>query len=1482
MMKTPRRLALWGFLLAMASGRGVGSPPGPAVQPVGDPGSTSGFTFRLDIPALSLAETPDGRAAVQLEGFGPLRAGPGFPDLPSRTFLVAIPPGVEPRLSVRVLAEDELRGIRPQPLGKEIAEVHSDPLAPAEAKDAIFRNVTRRERRDENPDIYEGRAPYPSEPVRLGKIGILRDQRYVEVVATPVRYDPRLPGLRVARSLEVAVAFEGDDLARTAPATDPRFESVYRDAFVNYAQGKTFRLGPLARERGKAAARPEPEARDSGPSLFGRSGGEARASGSSSSGPRYKIRIRENRVVRLDSTRMTGTGFLSEPLSTWKLASRGVEVPLRVHDANGNDLMDPGDWVQFYGQALDDEPETVLNTDLAGTDADIYEARDFSDENVYFLTVESGPRSRMPVRDSTPTNTRTPPADFEAIAHREVENAWRPLGPADPWYWSPTQSNPASGGLVPSRTESVSLPGLASGTSPARVIVKLRGITEDSSTNPDHKSRVTLKNSSGQSLQSNDDNGTFDGRTLYTHDFTWSYPGSGPVLTDPAQVTIEALSVPGAPASYKNQFILDFIEIRYRRLFKASDDGLTFDWPDGDAEFEVSGLSSSNPEIYEITGRVGGTGIVDVVRLTGATVTGAGPFTVRFRVDDDPALPDGTLRRFVIAGSGAVAIPPDPDFQSDTVSDLRNTTNQADLIVIAHPAVLDQSPGSPLEQLLSLRASQGITSKVARLEDVEDEFNFGLSGPLAIKNFLEWVMSTNPGEGWADPKPSFVLLLGDGSYDYKGGTAQGNFTPTQILFLDRPELGYYASDNLLADVVGDDQLADLAIGRIPGRSAGEVNTVLQKIVDYEQVPPAGNWRRHALFVSDRGKNYNPAEALSFESTNDLGESYMKRPPHTSRKLRYWTDYCGGVASGCTPTETEAIRQDIKDAINGVDGVSDGASIAQYEGHGNFDVWSDDAFFDNRDPAQDPEDLNNGVRLPWLLAHDCLSGGFHTTAVRSMGENWTKRVGGGAVAVFSPTGLSFSFMGSTVTDVVWNDLFGPKKERELHVPVVDTLVRLCGQGSTEACQHYELLGDPATRLIFPSVGPPQNVTATCGNARVDLVWTASSTPGATYDVYRSPDLVHGTYSKINASPVPCCSYADTSVVNADDYYYYVVALDSEGFESRWSNFNSDCDLETNSCDSTPADDCVKATPLNPNPPAPPTGVVVTDPETGGKLNVTWNPNSESDLKYYTVHWGTSPGVYTNSENTGKNTSHTITGLSNGTTYYIAVTATNTSNKTSGYSEEKTGVPTLVQGVKSPGFVSDLRLDKSGSDIVLTWSAVTKDIYGKAETVARYEIFRGTTPTFTPDLSNKIGETTATSFTDPGALGAGLPSYDYLVRAVDVDGNAGGLGRQLPDGVSDLRVDKSSTTPGNVVLSWSAVTDTFDPSGTGKKTIVDHYEIYAKATPFARSEICDLAEAGCSGLSPILSTTSTSVELTPPSSNQFYSVIVVDNRGNKSPF
>jgi hypothetical protein len=1413
------------------------------------------FTFQVQTPALLLSNLPDGSSQVRIEGLAGRELRPGVPDLPFTIVRVAIPAGVTPRLIVDGVQEDRVPGIVPRPVARNVATLNPD------ADDRDVRGIDERVRReqvfDPDPAIFRGHDLYPGSIARLGDIGTYREQRYVDVVIAPVRFDPKRRGLRVARSLTVTVAFDGDTGARALSSPDPRIEDLYRDMFANYGQGTTFRLTSNTPTLQAVMAPAAPLV-----------------------GPRYRIRVRANGVVRLDSTTLTGAGFDTQPLSTYKLTDRGVEVPVLVFDANTNDHLDAGDWIQFYGQALDDEPKTVLNTFISGGSS-IYELSDFSDENVYFLTTEAGARSRLATRNAPP-NLTAPAPKFDAIAHAETDNAFRPLGAADPWYWGPIILSNGS------RTIPVTLPGLASGTDPAQVLVRLRGITEDAATPSDHRSKITLQNASLQLLTTNNDDGTFDGRTIYTHDFTWTFPGSGSVLTSPAQVKIEALNVNGSQG-YTNQFYPDFVEIRYKRSFQATGDALTFDFPDGDAELLITGLTTNVPEIWELTGRVGASPVVAPVRVTGGTLGGsAGNFSIRFHMTEDPAIPDGTARRFVVAGSGGVSLPAPADFTADTVSDLRNTANQADLIVIAHPTALGATATTKLNSLLAWKlANQGITSKVAMIQDVYDEFGDALSGPQAIKNFLTFVMSTNPGEGWSGRKPAWVLLIGDGSFDPKHldtTVPVSDFVPTQILFKDDPQFGYYASDSILANAVGTDMVPDLIVGRISTRSDPQTEDVLNKILAYEQNPPAGNWRNHAIFISDRGQDYNPSEADEWEDTNDLAKGWLKLPPNTQRTMRYWTDYlcvlcqtpqgaCPTGPNNCTLNAAEVLRSDIKDAVNGADGVSDGAAMLQFVGHGNFNVWSDDYFFaQGWQIFNDVNDLDNGdpggMKLPWVIVHNCLSGGFETNLDVTLGEAWLKSAGGGAVALFAPSGLTDTYWGVDITDRIWGGLFGPTKERVLGNALASAMNYVCGLGGVVSCQNYVLLGDPTTRMVMASVQPPTQLQATAGNAVVNLTWTASPTGGARYDVWRAQGNPVFGYSKVNVAPITTTNYADTTAQNAKTYFYYVVALDAAEFESRWSNFNSDCAVS--------GPDCVSAMPLNPNPPAPPSGLTVVDPETGGKLLLSWAANGENDVDHYTVWWGTDSGSYLWSAAAGKGTTYSLAGLDNNTPYYIVVTASNTSGHTSGYSQQQTGIPTFVRGIRSPGFIGNLKLGKSvsGTDAVLTWTAVTLDIYKKATTIASYEIFRGTTLTFVPGPGNKIGQTSTPTYTDPGALSSANPNYYYLVRAIDSNGNVGGLGNQLPNGIDAVTLSKTPDGLGGFILgfTWPAVTTDFDD----RLLAIDHYEVYGTNHAFSRLDIKN-------GLVSLIASPSTpSFSVTAPSASQYYSVLAVDARGNKSPF
>jgi hypothetical protein len=78
-------------------------------------------------------------------------------------------------------------------------------------------------------------------------------------------------------------------------------------------------------------------------------------------------------------------------------------------------------------------------------------------------------------------------------------------------------------------------------------------------------------------------------------------------------------------------------------------------------------------------------------------------------------------------------------------------------------------------------------------------------------------------------------------------------------------------------------------------------------------------------------------------------------------------------------------------------------------------------------------------------------------------------------------------------------------------------------------------------------------------------------------------------------------------------------------------------------------------------------------TTGSISLAWDANTESDLGGYKVYYGTASRTYGTPIDVGNVTSHKAEGLTIGQTYYFAVTAYDTSNNESDYSNEASGLP-----------------------------------------------------------------------------------------------------------------------------------------------------------------------------------------------------------------
>jgi len=251
--------------------------------------------------------------------------------------------------------------------------------------------------------------------------------------------------------------------------------------------------------------------------------------------------------------------------------------------------------------------------------------------------------------------------------------------------------------------------------------------------------------------------------------------------------------------------------------------------------------------------------------------------------------------------------------------------------------------------------------------------------------------------------------------------------------------------------------------------------------------------------------------------------------------------------------------------------------------------------------------------------------------------------------------------------------------------------------------------------------PTGLTATPGNAQVSLAWTASS--GATsYNVKRSPTN-GGPYSTI-APGIATTSYTDMGLTNGTTYYYVVSA--SNGIEG-------------------PNSSQVSATPsAGPNPPAAPTGLSAAPGN--AQVSLSWNASAGAtsyNVKRSTTNGGPystiAPGIAT--------TSYTNTGLTNGTTYYYVVSA---SNGVEGPNSSQVSA-TPSAGPNPPAAPTGLSAAPGNAQVSLSWNASAG---ATSYNVKRSTSNGGPYSTIAPGIAT-------TSYTDMGL--ANGTTYYYVVSA-----------------------------------------------------------------------------------------------------------------------
>jgi len=715
--------------------------------------------------------------------------------------------------------------------------------------------------------------------------------------------------------------------------------------------------------------------------------------------PRLKIFIDHEGVFRLSHKSMSKAGLDLTGMDPRLLRIVGPtgEIPIRIQGEEDGSF-DDSDAIEFWGEPLWDtghSGETRLDV--------------FATQNVYWLALGEKNGLRLAQEEGWPSESQSAPLSYLFTQHEEKDSYFHRLPYAidtdegDHWF----TSSPIVGGEKREFSFDLNSPDNYASQLVA-VRVKCRGQSASSQIHS-VEMYVNERKVIGGTWQGNQE------MLLESPGFSPTYLKDGK-----NQLIIMNRSEEGELA----QLLLDWFEITYPRLYKADDNYLRFRAPPFSTgkmcRFEIRGFTSSQIELYKKgISRIFGNEIVSVTDSLGQKT-----YTVIFQ---DRVISEET--EYIAVAASRKAVPDSVAVIPD--AGLRSSGKGADYIMITPSDSLGEES---LRDLIDLRKDQGLQVEVVNLNAIYDTFNGGIPNPVAIRRFLRYARSH-----WSPP-PRYVLLVGDGTYNNRAAPEQGNLIP--VVHFQTVKYGAAASDHWYALLDGDDGIPDVAIGRLPVRTRTDLQTVVNKIVDYEK-NAEGLWRNRYLLIGAGGRGgdfYNQSESLIQET--------MVSSLHPERL------YLGGSPSDPNVGGTEDLLRHFRE----------GVALMNFRGHGGGAVWADAGLLD----LDDVPFIENKGRLPVVTSMTCFTADF-VPSRKCLGEALFNQQEVGAVAFWGATGVGW----------LWNDYYLLQEffqvlSSEPDLTLGEMLMRAktaylltySGDLPLSEVYQYTLLGDPALRLTIP--------------------------------------------------------------------------------------------------------------------------------------------------------------------------------------------------------------------------------------------------------------------------------------------------------------------------------------------------------------------------------------------------------------------------------
>lgn len=839
--------------------------------------------------------------------------------------------------------------------------------------------------------------------------------------------------------------------AAFAPPESAPGESHLRGWLANYAQSRGFRSAPVP-------AAPA----GSGTAALGKSAaGLSALSAPALPALRVVLKTKGENIeyVPYQALKDAGAPLQSIDPRHMRLYQDGREVPIYV-SGESDGRWDPGDYLEFIGKRP------------AGTNS----WNSFYAAWAVFILVWDGDRPGLrapavPVASRTGGIVPTFPADakaatpFSAHVHLEEDLEILRIGSTsaeeivdlgsrvqeseltDFWVWKRLGAEKDQAELP------LSLPyepagGSGKGKTAAgslRLTVNLKGVTNNPNANPDHHLKFLLNGSDISLVGGVAHDAIWEGQESYT----WISPQLDPSLLKGGKnvLTIQKVNDlktgEGQPVEFQDAFV-NWVELDFPSSYKAVGGTLAFGNAFADSAglrlFRLEGFPERDLSLWDKQGR----------KLTNFLVTQSGPAWDAAFLDSLP----GRAEYLASAASKRER----PVVALDTLDDLYDKGQGADYLVITQSELLGQA----LDSLTAFRRKQGLRTRVVLARHIYQAFGDGSMDPAAIRRFVAYAYAN-----WARPAPAFLALVGDASIGFeKSGKTLVPFHPVNIR-----GWGVAANDDYFAKVSGDDDIADLYVGRLPANDRQQLSDMVHKTLLAETARPMGHWNNKTLLIS------------GFESSFMAQNQVLQGIAVANDRQYSRIDLFPG---------SPLYRKELPAFFDQMDSAF---SLVSFVGHGGGAVWSDAGVLTLK--ALGEGKLAGDFPIPLVASITCLTGFYEDQNAPSLGEEMLRLPKGGAAGFYGAAGYISNLAGEALSaEVLRAAASNAYASNGALIGQAETMVKLrTGEAFLPVLAEFNLLGDPAFGTPFPARAGDLVLDPQAANRGTSLAWEASRLPVA---------------------------------------------------------------------------------------------------------------------------------------------------------------------------------------------------------------------------------------------------------------------------------------------------------------------------------------------------------------------------------------------------